>query len=94
VRNFSKEARIAIYGVLIVYFGMPLLGALIPWVDFNNTTKRGVFKMFPLFVLYLRNSPVLARMTAAISAFEFPVYEAKTAPVVKQPVFSRKKKKR
>ncbi|WP_276132280.1 hypothetical protein [Polluticoccus soli] len=94
IRSFNTEARIAIYGMIVIYFGMPLLGALVPWVDLGNTTKRGMFKLFPLFVLYLRNSAVLARLSAAIRAFEFPIRTAKVAPVVRQQPVSQKKRKR
>jgi len=70
-KQFSIEAKVALYGVLVVYIGMPLLGYLLPLVDLRNTTKRGLFKIFPLMVLYLRNSGSLIKLSTLINNWEF-----------------------
>lgn len=69
-RSFNKEGLIALYGVLIVYFAMPLLGALIPWFDVRNTTKRGLFKLFALAVFYMRNSGLLLMLSSRLYHYE------------------------
>lgn len=71
-KHFNLEAKVALYGVLVVYIGLPLLGYLIPWVDLMNTTKRGLYKMFPLMLLYMRNSGVLQMLSDNISNWELP----------------------
>jgi len=85
-KKFTTEGRIALYGVLTVYIGLPLLGYLIPWVDLMNTTKRGLFKMFPLMLIYMRSSGFLIMLSNGIRNWEMPSLTAsKPQPVqVKQ----------
>ncbi len=98
-RKYNKEALWALYGIAVVYFGMALLGALIPLVDLLNTTKRGMFKALPLIVFYYANSPLFQRISSALTNFEFPT-EKKPAPVARpqqqpqQPVAAQRKKKK
>lgn len=73
IRKFNRESRIALYGILVVYLGLPLLGYLFPVMDLVNTTKRGLFKMFPLMLLYLCNSGVMLRLSAYLKQAEHPV---------------------
>jgi hypothetical protein len=56
LRPFKREAMIALYGIAVVYFGLAFLGYLLPLVDLLNTTKRGLFKMMPIMLLYMANS--------------------------------------
>jgi len=70
-KRFTKESAIALYGIATVYFGLPLLGYLLPWVDLMNTTKRGLFKLFPLMLLYYRSSGSLTLLTNIINNWEF-----------------------
>jgi len=69
-RKFNMEAVIALYGIAVVYVGLSLLGYFIPWVDLLNTTKRGLFKMMPLMLLYMRNSGLLLRLSDKIRTWE------------------------
>lgn len=69
-RKFNRESRIALYGILVVYLGMPLLGYLIPLVDLENTTKRGMFKFLPLMLLYMSNSSCLQYLSNKIRNWE------------------------
>ncbi|HXS36567.1 MAG TPA: hypothetical protein VN721_07690, partial [Flavipsychrobacter sp.] len=79
-RRVNKEGRILLYGIVVVYIGLPFLGYLIPWVDFWDTTKRGIYKMFPLMLLYMRDSPMLQRISDGIKSWEFA--KAKPVPAV------------
>lgn len=84
-KKINKEAVFMLVGIAIIYFGLPLMSYFTKW--FNITTaKRGIFKMFPLIIMYLCNSPLLLKLSEAIKAFEFPSAEAKqvkVAPVTK-----------
>jgi hypothetical protein len=75
-RKITKEGRYFLYGIAVIYFGMPLLTYLTDW--FNITTaKRGLFKMFPLMLLYISHSGIITRLSQAITAFEHPVVAQK-----------------
>ena len=69
-RKFNRESKVALYGIAVVYFGLPLLGYLLPLVDLPNTTKRGLFKMLPLMLLYLCNSGFLQYLSGRIFKWE------------------------
>lgn len=84
VRKFNQEARMALYGVAVVYFGLIFLGYLLPLFDVMNTTKRGMFKALPLILYYFANSGILLKISNYLTAREnrpqTPVAAAKTAP--------------
>jgi len=63
IRKFNKEARMALYGIAVVYFGLALLGYLLPLFDVMNTTKRGLFKVLPLILMYYTNSGLITRIS-------------------------------
>ncbi len=69
-KKFSLESAILLYGIAVVYFGLPLLGYLIPWVDITNTTKRGIYRFLPLMALYMRSSGLMTTISAALWRFE------------------------
>jgi hypothetical protein len=85
-RKFSKEAIYMLIGIVIIYFGMPLMAYFTLW--FNITTaKRGIFKMFPMIILYLSNSAFFQYLSRRIINFESgegnaPPTKAATAPRV------------
>ena len=58
------------YAVLVVYVGLAVLGFLLPLLDLDNSTKRGLFKIFPLMLLYLGNSTLLQNLSAKINNWE------------------------
>ncbi len=87
-KKMNTESKIMLYGILVVYIGLPLLGYLIPWVDLLNTTKRGLYKMFPLMMIYFRNNGFLTLLSDTIRKWEFP----KLPPQKIQPVIQQKKK--
>lgn len=91
-KKLSKEAVFMLVGIAIIYFGLPLMSYFTKW--FNITTaKRGIFKMFPLIIMYLCSSPLLLKLSEAIKSFEFPSVEEKqvrVAPIAK-PAGKKKK---
>jgi len=79
-KKFTTEGKVALYGVLVVYIGLPFLGYLIPWVDLMNTTKRGLYKMFPLMLLYMRTSGVLQMLSDGLKKWELPAITGAKTP--------------
>lgn len=71
---YSKKSNPAgdrwVYAIVVVYLGMALLGFLLPLLDLDNSTKRGLFKIFPLILLYLGNSTILQEISAKIRNWE------------------------
>lgn len=90
-RKFSTEAAFMLYGIAVVYFGMAVIGYLIPWVDLMNTTKRALFKFIPLMAIYMRNSGSLLYLSDRIKKYETVAPPAPTAPAVST---NRKKAKK
>jgi hypothetical protein len=70
-RKYSTEAITAIYGIAVVYVGLAFIGYLLPLADLQHTTKRGLFKMMPLILLYFRNSGALLWLTDKINNWEY-----------------------
>src|SRR5690606_24328665 len=70
-KYFTREAFVALYGVVIVYAGLAIIGYLLPLADLQNTTKRGLFKIFPLMLFYMANSASLTRLSGLLHNWEF-----------------------
>jgi hypothetical protein len=68
--RYNKDARNWLYAMLALYVGLGALGFLLPLFDLNDTTKRGMFKLLPLSVLYLANSAWLIRLSQWISRWD------------------------
>lgn len=68
--KLNPEARTWLYFVLVIYVGMPILGYLLPLLDLQNSTKRGLFKIFPLILLYLGNNDFLIKLSNRITSWE------------------------
>jgi hypothetical protein len=80
IRRFTREGRNWLYAIGILYVGLGLLGWILPVVDLNDTTKRGMFKMLPLCILYLANNQLLVRLSQAVSRWELiPSFKAASA---------------
>jgi hypothetical protein len=95
-RRFNTEARVMLFGIAAVYFGLAFIGYLIPWVDLDNTTKRGLFKFIPMMVMYMRNSGLLLALSAKIRQYEWPVARRKPVAVPqsgRQPSSGKNKRK-
>jgi hypothetical protein len=69
-RKLAGQGKNWLAAVLIVYFGLPVLGYLLPVFDLSNTTKRGLFKLFPLILLYLQDNKLLINLSNKIEAWE------------------------
>lgn len=69
-RGLNSHARRWLYAVLVVYLGLALLGYLLPLLDLFHSTKRGLFKMFPLMLLYMAGSKLLTDISASIKKWE------------------------
>jgi len=70
LRRYSREARNWLYAILVLYLGLGVLGFLLPMMNLNETTKRALFKLMPLTVLYLANNELLIRASRWISRWE------------------------
>ncbi len=95
-KPMTMEGRYALYGVLVVYIGLPLLGYLLPLFDIMNTTKRGLFKILPLMLLYMANSGMLRAISERITNWEYKRDEVKpkvaTAKATPKPAPQKKGK--
>jgi hypothetical protein len=72
LRRFNRAARLSLYGIAVVYFGLGLVGYLLPLADLMNTTKRGIFKSFPLMLWYMGNSGVMLYLSNWIQQLGTP----------------------
>jgi hypothetical protein len=78
VRRFNRYARNWLYAFAALYLGIGGLGWLLPLFDLNDTTKRALFKMLPIALLYLANNELLIRLSRLITGWE-------NAPVATRP---------
>ena len=100
-RGFNMEARYALFGIAVVYLGLPFMGYLFPLFDLMNTTKRGMFKLLPIMLLYMSNSGLIQKLSDQLKKWEAPKNvmqpkprpAPKTAPVQKQNIKTNPKKK-
>jgi hypothetical protein len=75
LRRFTRTARNWLYAIGVVFAGLGLLGFLLPMFNLFETTKRGLFKIVPLMVMYMANSQLLIRLSARISQWEQGRYQ-------------------
>ncbi|UYQ91068.1 hypothetical protein MKQ68_13295 [Chitinophaga horti] len=69
--KLSVVARNWLYAVLVVYVGLPILGFVLPLMDLEHTTKRGLMKILPLMLLYLANNKLLVVVSDWLRKYEF-----------------------
>ena len=62
--------RNVLYTIAIVYLGLPFIGYLLPLYDLDHSTKRGLFKIFPLMLLYMGCSGILRNLSDTIRKWE------------------------
>ena len=94
-RKLNTEALLALYGIFVVYIGLAFIGYLLPLADLENTTKRGLFKLLPLMLLYMSNSGTLQALSRMITKWESaqkPAIEPVTGTAVADKPRLRKKK--
>jgi hypothetical protein len=68
--RYSKDARNWLYAILVIYIGLGALGYALPMMNLNETTKRAMFKLLPLLLLYLANNRLLIGLSEIISRWE------------------------
>jgi hypothetical protein len=78
IRRFNRNARNWLYAFAALYLGIGGLGWLLPLFDLNDTTKRALFKILPVALLYLANNELLIRLSQLITRWE-------NAPVATRP---------
>ncbi len=69
-KKLSGETVNWLTAICIIYLGLPLIGFLLPLFDLGNTTKRGLFKIFPLMLLYMSTNQVLLNLSKKIEKLE------------------------
>ncbi len=69
-RKFSRYSRNLLYGIVVVFFGLAILGYLVPLVDLDNTTKRGLFKLLPIILFYFTESGSLKFLSGKVNLWE------------------------
>jgi hypothetical protein len=69
-RKLNSTARNWLYAVMVIYLGFPLMGYLLPLLDLNNSTKRGLFKIFPLMLMYMASNSLLMSWSEKIRKWE------------------------
>ena len=80
-KKMTKEGVTMLIGVAIVYVGLAFIGYLLPLADLLHTTKRGLFKLMPLILMYYRNSPILLKVTEIINKWEYGIKDDTAKPV-------------
>ncbi len=68
--RWTRETKNWLYAVLVIWIGLPLIGYLFPLMDLHNSTKRALFKIFPLMLLYMGHSGVLMELSARLERWE------------------------
>jgi hypothetical protein len=68
--RYNKDSRNWLYAILAFYLGLGALGFMLPLMDLNDGTKREMFKLMPLAILYLANNNLLLRLSERISRWE------------------------
>jgi hypothetical protein len=86
VRHFNRNARNWLYAFAALYLGIGGLGWLLPLFDLNDTTKRAMFKLLPVALLYLANNQLLIRLSQWITAWENTPVAAR--PSKEKPAFA------
>jgi hypothetical protein len=81
-----------LYAIAVVYIGMPVMAYITPLFDLDNTTKRGLFKLFPLMAIYMANSGALVKLSEVIKTFEFSTSTGEIPEPVKLKSNSKKRK--
>jgi hypothetical protein len=70
LRRFGKEARNWLYAIAALYLGLGILGWILPMMNLLETTKRSLFKLFPVIVLYMANNGWLTRLSSRVDRWE------------------------
>jgi hypothetical protein len=88
--RYNKDARNWLYAILVLYIGIGALGFALPMMNLNETTKRALFKLMPLAVLYLANNNLLIRLSERIARWEGTPKPVIPKPAIPKPSSSSK----
>jgi len=69
-RGFKTDAKKWLIATLIILLGLAFLGYLLPLLDLNNSTKRGLFKIFPIMLFYFSCNQLLIKASGKLWALE------------------------
>jgi hypothetical protein len=69
-RGFNTDGKKWLMATLIIFLGLPFLGYLLPLLDLNNSTKRGLFKIFPIMLFYFSCNQLLMKISAKLWSME------------------------
>lgn len=69
-RRWSANALFWLYGILVVFAGLCLIGFMFPLMDVMNSTKRGFFKLFPLIICCLAANPMIQALSSRLGQWE------------------------
>jgi hypothetical protein len=58
-KPLDKDSTYWICAILTVYLGVPLIGFLLPLADLENTSKRELFKLIPIAIIYLSRNQII-----------------------------------
>lgn len=68
-RKISMRNGYWLIMMFITYFAISFMGFLLPLADLNNTTKRSLFKVLPLVVMYLANNKLVLALSEKMNNF-------------------------
>ena len=69
-RGFKTDAKKWLIATLIIFLGLAFLGYLLPLLDLNNSTKRGLFKIFPVMLFYFSCNQLLIKASNRLRVLE------------------------
>ena len=69
-RGFKTDAKKWLVATAIIFLGLAFLGYLLPLLDLANSTKRGLFKIFPVMLFYFSCNQLLIKASGKLWALE------------------------
>jgi len=69
-RGFKGDAKKWLVAGAIIFLGIAFLGYLLPLLDLANSTKRGLFKIFPVMLFYFSCNQLLIKASDKLRALE------------------------
>lgn len=58
-KKISENAKFWLSMLFVTYVGIALIGYLLPLADLLNTTKRALFKLLPIFIVYVSHTEIV-----------------------------------
>lgn len=68
-RKLSKDATYWIVMFLLTYLGIAVVGYLLPLADLFNSTKRAIFKLLPIMLIYFSCNQLILMFTEKLNKF-------------------------